>query len=64
MLLILLSVFKMIYIKYCIKFNFLFKEKSENRIYKGNLFICVNFGLSYWCIRERLLVFLLNVVVL
>lgn len=54
----------MIYIKYCIKFNFLFKEKSENRIYKGNLFFCVNFGLCYLCIMERLLVFLLNVVVL
>lgn len=50
---ILSSVPKTIYIKYCIKFNFSPKEKSENRIYKGNSFICVNFGSRYWCTMER-----------
>lgn len=61
---ILSSVPKTIYIKYCIKFNFSLKEKSENRIYKGNSFLCVNFGSSYWCTRERSPDLLLNVVAL
>lgn len=61
---ILSSVPKTIYIKYCIKFNFSPHEKSENRIYKGNSFLCVNFGSRYWCTRERSPVLLLNVVAL
>lgn len=61
---ILSSVPKTIYIKYCIKFNFSPKEKSENRIYKGNSFICVNFGSRYWCTMEISPVLLLNVVAL
>lgn len=58
---ILSSVPKTIYIKYCIKFNFSPQEKSENRIYKGNSFICVNFGSRYWCTMEKSPVLLLNV---
>lgn len=50
---ILSSVPKTIYIKYCIKFNFSPQEKSENRIFKGNSFLCVNFGSRYWCTMER-----------
>lgn len=61
---ILSSVPKTIYIKYCIKFKFSPKEKSENRINKGNSFICVNFGSRYWCTRKRSPVLLLNVVAL
>lgn len=61
---ILSSVPKTIYIKYCIKFNFSPHEKSENRIYKGNSFLCVNFGSRYWCTMERSPVLLLNVVAL
>lgn len=59
-----LSVPKTIYIKYCIKFNFSPQEKSENRIYKGNSFLCVNFGSRYLCTMERSPVLLLNVVAL
>lgn len=61
---ILSSVPKTIYIKYCIKFNFSPHEKSENRIYKGNSFFCVNFGSRYLCSMERSPFLLLNVVAL